>query len=325
MPFKENEEGETHFCSHTKDGTICKKCLGKSQEIKKEECTCGKATPPLNKSRIKLLGHYVNCPIADLPRPKASEMFEGENSSLRKTYDEATLVSDCCGSTMRESEYSNPFLCNLCNSYCQPKQLQDILIHKLSKPQEKEKILIEYAGIWHYCDCDFPTSDQAVCNCPKGLKPTDYPLPKDVLSPKDGTICDKCLGKPKEPVIKKPLITEKEECKILEHEWVDEIIKCKKCGLISYHSFLSSNNLETKESAKIEGYIDFSTWLNYGEKYEFDKFLKDKLRREIIEEYKKEFVKDLEGMKVSEIGISEGGSELFNQAIDQVISYINKK
>jgi hypothetical protein len=38
------------------------------------------------------------------------------------------------------------------------------------------KNLIFYAGKYHYAGCYFPTTDQAVCNCPDNLKPMNKPL-----------------------------------------------------------------------------------------------------------------------------------------------------
>lgn len=36
---------------------------------------------------------------------------------------------------------------------------------------KEKKELIKHAGKYHYADCEFPTKDQAVCNCPDNLVP----------------------------------------------------------------------------------------------------------------------------------------------------------
>lgn len=48
------------------------------------------------------------------------------------------------------------------------------------EPQDTD--LVEHAGDWHYKNCLFPTTDSAVCECPRNLKPSkSQPAPSETL------------------------------------------------------------------------------------------------------------------------------------------------
>jgi len=67
----------------------------------------------------------------------------------------------------------------------------------MTTPTTTEKKLVKYDGHrkWHYEDCRFIAEDAGVCNCPAGLKPEKYPLPKDMTTTEDKEmrwICAPC-------------------------------------------------------------------------------------------------------------------------------------